>query len=65
MAEKSLYGRPRMSPLAKYHLNAALKALSDRSCAPVMGELRFFDKDGELRKLAVVQGEWMEAEVIA
>jgi len=65
MPEKSLYRRARISPLAKYHLNAGVRALHDAGCVvPNGSELAFIDQCDEPRKLVLVKGEWMEYEVV-
>ena len=60
MAELSLYAEPKVNALARYHLDAALKALDDAGCILPMGELAFFDRDNEHHKLTVVLNEWKE-----
>lgn len=61
MAEKSLYVEPQVDGISRWHLDSAVRSLEGHGFSgPFMGELRFFDREGALRTLHVVRGEWAE-----
>ena len=65
MPEKSIYTRPVIPALMRYHLRGIVDVMHSHNYPLVGARFSYVDADGEPHTLYLVNGDWLEGEVIA